>query len=87
MNLHVIPSRSIQTNAYLLSSAESKEPVLIDAPGGIWAKIEAILKAAGVTLTELWITDGTAGTRMPPQTRRTLAWERNSRSLARVRPT
>lgn len=58
MNLHVIPSGPIQTNAYLLSSAESGEAVLIDAPGSIWAKIEPILKDGGLRLTELWITHG-----------------------------
>ncbi len=58
MNLHVIPSGPIQTNAYLLSSAESGEAVLIDAPGGIWAKIEPILTEGGLRLTEMWITHG-----------------------------
>jgi hydroxyacylglutathione hydrolase len=58
MNLHVIPAGPIQTNAYLLVSPERGEAVLIDAPGGIWAKIEPILKKDNLRLVELWITHG-----------------------------
>ncbi len=58
MNLHVIPAGPIQTNAYLLSSPERGEAILIDAPGGIWAKIEPILAEQKVSLQQLWITHG-----------------------------
>ncbi|MCF3651899.1 MBL fold metallo-hydrolase [Synoicihabitans lomoniglobus] len=58
MNLHVIPAGPIQTNAYLLTDPARGEAVLIDAPGGIWAKIAPKLASDGVKLTELWITHG-----------------------------
>jgi len=34
VNVHVLPSGPIQTNAYLLSNPATGEAVLIDAPGG-----------------------------------------------------
>lgn len=58
MNVQTIPSGLIQTNAYLLTDSARKETILIDAPGDIWPKIEPILKAGGLSLTELWITHG-----------------------------
>jgi len=58
MNLHVIPSGPIQTNAYLLSAPGRGEAILIDAPGDIWPKIEPLLAEAKIKLTELWITHG-----------------------------
>lgn len=58
MNVQTIPSGLIQTNAYLLTDSARKEAILIDAPGDIWPKIEPILKAEGLALTELWITHG-----------------------------
>ena len=58
MELHVLPSGPIQTNAYLLIAAERGEAVLIDAPEGIWAKIEPLLRAREATLREVWITHG-----------------------------
>jgi hydroxyacylglutathione hydrolase len=58
MNLHVIPAGPIQTNAYLLSRPEKGDAILIDAPGGIWAKIKPLLEEAKVSLSELWITHG-----------------------------
>jgi len=58
MKIHVLPAGPIQTNAYLLTASERAEAVLIDAPEGIWAEIEPILKETGCKLTELWITHG-----------------------------
>lgn len=58
MNLHVIPAGPIQTNAYLLSRPEKGDAILIDAPGGIWAKIKPLLAEAEVSLKELWLTHG-----------------------------
>lgn len=58
MKLHVIPAGPIQTNAYLLTAPERGEAVLIDAPGGVWAEVEPILREEKCRLTELWITHG-----------------------------
>jgi hydroxyacylglutathione hydrolase len=58
MELHVLPSGPIQTNAYLLVAPTLREAVLIDAPEGIWAKIEPLLRASQATLREVWITHG-----------------------------
>jgi glyoxylase-like metal-dependent hydrolase (beta-lactamase superfamily II) len=58
MNLHILPSGPIQTNAYLLTEPARGEAVLIDAPGGAWRGVAAILKAEGCRLTELWLTHG-----------------------------
>jgi hydroxyacylglutathione hydrolase len=58
MNLHVIPSGMIHTNAYLLTNPTRGEAVLIDAPGEIWPKIAPKLATDGVKLTEMWITHG-----------------------------
>ena len=58
MKLHVLPAGPIQTNAYLLTAAERGEAVLIDAPGGVWAKVAPILAEEKCRLTELWLTHG-----------------------------
>lgn len=58
MNLYVLPAGPIQTNAYLLLAPERGEAVLIDAPGGILAKIDPILKKEKCRLTEVWLTHG-----------------------------
>jgi len=58
MKIHVLPAGPIQTNAYLLTSTERGEAVLIDAPEGIWAQIEPILTETKCKLVELWITHG-----------------------------
>ncbi len=58
MNLHVLPAGPIQTNGYLLTEPARGEAVLIDAPGGIWAIIEPILRDQKCRLTELWLTHG-----------------------------
>jgi hydroxyacylglutathione hydrolase len=58
MELHVLPSGPIQTNAYLLIDPARQEAILIDAPEGIWAKVQPLLGAHGAALRELWITHG-----------------------------
>ncbi|HTO02688.1 MAG TPA: MBL fold metallo-hydrolase, partial [Opitutus sp.] len=58
MKLHVLPAGPIQTNAYLLTSSESGEAILIDAPGDIWADVAPILAQEKCRLVELWITHG-----------------------------
>ncbi len=58
MNLHVLPAGPIQTNAYLLTAPERAEAVLIDAPGGVWPAVEAILQREKCRLAELWLTHG-----------------------------
>lgn len=58
MNVHVLPAGPIQTNAYLLTSPESHEAVLIDAPLGVWKEVREILAKEGCRLTELWLTHG-----------------------------
>jgi glyoxylase-like metal-dependent hydrolase (beta-lactamase superfamily II) len=58
MQLHVVPAGPLQTNAYLLTSPERGEAVLIDAPGAVWADVGPLLAAAKCRLTELWITHG-----------------------------
>lgn len=56
MKIHVLPSGPIQTIGYLLT--EAGEAVLVDAPGGILAKIQPLLAKEGCTLKELWLTHG-----------------------------
>ena len=58
VKLHVLPAGPIQTNAYLLTSAERGEAILIDAPGDVWADVAPILEAEKCKLTELWLTHG-----------------------------
>lgn len=58
VNLHVLPAGPILTNAYLLTDSLSGEALLIDAPEGIWAKVEPILRASGAKLGRLWLTHG-----------------------------
>jgi hydroxyacylglutathione hydrolase len=58
MKLHVLPAGPIQTNSYLLTSARRGEAVLIDAPGGVWAKVEPILREENCQLLEIWLTHG-----------------------------
>ncbi len=54
----MLPSGPIQTIGYLLTDAKRGEAVLVDAPGGILAKITPLLAKEGCTLTELWLTHG-----------------------------
>jgi glyoxylase-like metal-dependent hydrolase (beta-lactamase superfamily II) len=58
VNVHVLPSGPIQTNAYLLCDPSRAEAVLIDAPLGVWALAEPILKAERCKLGMLWLTHG-----------------------------
>ena len=58
MEVHVLPSGPIQTNAYLLVAPERREAILIDAPGDIWAEVGPILEQKKCKLTELWLTHG-----------------------------
>ncbi len=58
MNVHCLPAGPIPTNAYLLSEPESGQAVLVDAPLGVWAKVEPILKKEGTRLVALWLTHG-----------------------------
>jgi hydroxyacylglutathione hydrolase len=58
VKLHVLPAGPIQTNAYLLTSPERREAVLIDAPGEVWASVREILAQQKCSLKELWLTHG-----------------------------
>jgi hydroxyacylglutathione hydrolase len=58
MEVHVLPSGPIQTNAYLLVAPERAEAVLIDAPGEIGLEIAPILEQKKCRLIELWLTHG-----------------------------
>ncbi len=58
MKIHVLPSGPIQTIGYLLTEPRLGEAVLVDAPGGILAKIKPVLAAEGCVLKELWLTHG-----------------------------
>jgi hydroxyacylglutathione hydrolase len=58
MMIHTLPAGPIETNAFLLTDASSGEAVLVDAPGGIWARVEPILEREKCRLTELWLTHG-----------------------------
>jgi hydroxyacylglutathione hydrolase len=56
--LHILPAGPIGTNAYLLTEPTLGEAVLIDAPGGVWADVQPILREEKCRLKELWITHG-----------------------------
>jgi hydroxyacylglutathione hydrolase len=58
VKIHVLPSGPIQTIGYLLTEPKSGAAVLVDAPGGIMAKIRPLLAKEGCKLTELWLTHG-----------------------------
>jgi len=58
MNVHVLPSGPIATNAYLLTAPERGEAVLIDAPGEIWHLIAPLLAREHCRLGEIWLTHG-----------------------------
>jgi glyoxylase-like metal-dependent hydrolase (beta-lactamase superfamily II) len=58
VKIHVLPSGPIQTIGYLLTDAKLGAAVLVDAPGGILAKIQPLLAKEGCELTELWLTHG-----------------------------
>ncbi len=54
----MLPSGPIQTIGYLLTESKLGEAVLVDAPGGILARIQPLLAKEGCTLKELWLTHG-----------------------------
>ncbi len=58
MKIHVLPSGPIQTIGYLLTEPKLGEAVLVDAPGGIMARIQPLLDQEGCKLKELWLTHG-----------------------------
>jgi hydroxyacylglutathione hydrolase len=58
VHVYVLPAGPIQTNAYLLTDPSTGEAVLIDAPEGVWAQVEPILKREGCRLSALWLTHG-----------------------------
>ena len=58
MKIHVLPSGPIQTVGYLLTEPKLREAVLVDAPGGILAKIQPLLAKEDCALKELWLTHG-----------------------------
>jgi hydroxyacylglutathione hydrolase len=58
VKIHVLPSGLIQTIGYLLTEPALGEAVLVDAPGGIWEKIQPLLAKEGCQLKELWLTHG-----------------------------
>ena len=58
VKIHVLPSGPIQTIGYLLTEPKSGEAVLVDAPGGILAKVRPVLEKEGCGLKELWLTHG-----------------------------
>jgi len=58
VKIHVLPSGPIQTIGYLLTDAKVGGAVLVDAPGGILAKITPLLSKEGCKLAELWLTHG-----------------------------
>jgi hydroxyacylglutathione hydrolase len=58
MHIHILPAGPIETNAYLLTEPARGEAVLVDAPGGVWAEVEPILRNEKCRLVELWLTHG-----------------------------
>ena len=58
MKIHILPSGPIRTIGYLLTEPKLGEAVLVDAPEGIWAKIQPVLAREGCVLKELWLTHG-----------------------------
>lgn len=58
LELSVLPSGYIQTNAFLLQDKGRGEAVLIDAPHFVWDDVEPLLKASGCKLVGLLLTHG-----------------------------
>jgi glyoxylase-like metal-dependent hydrolase (beta-lactamase superfamily II) len=58
VNVHVLPAGPIQTNAYLLTEPSTGDAILIDAPEGVWEKVEPVLRREGCRLSGLWLTHG-----------------------------
>jgi glyoxylase-like metal-dependent hydrolase (beta-lactamase superfamily II) len=58
VKIHVLPSGPILTIGYLLTEPKTGGAVLVDAPGGILARVQPVLTAERCQLQELWITHG-----------------------------
>jgi glyoxylase-like metal-dependent hydrolase (beta-lactamase superfamily II) len=58
VNVHVLPAGPIETNAYLLTEPATGEAILIDAPDGVWAPVERLLRDDKCRLVGLWLTHG-----------------------------
>ncbi|MCH6256606.1 MBL fold metallo-hydrolase [Puniceicoccaceae bacterium K14] len=58
LELSVLPSGYIQTNAFLLQDRERGEAILIDAPHFVWVDVEPLLKESGCKLVALLLTHG-----------------------------
>ena len=58
VNVHVLPAGPIETTAYLLPEPATGEAILIDAPDGVWAPVERLLRAENCRLVGLWLTHG-----------------------------
>tara|TARA_B110000037_G_C16964817_1_gene442508 strand:- start:275 stop:916 length:642 start_codon:yes stop_codon:yes gene_type:complete len=58
IELKILPSGYIQTNAFLLIDRERKEAVLIDAPHFVWDEVEPLLAESGCKLVALLLTHG-----------------------------
>jgi hydroxyacylglutathione hydrolase len=58
MNLQIIPGGPVQTNGYLLTEPSRGEAVLIDAPDGVWPRVQQQLSLDACHLTGLWLTHG-----------------------------
>jgi glyoxylase-like metal-dependent hydrolase (beta-lactamase superfamily II) len=56
--MYALPSGPIQTFGYLLTEPALGEAVLVDAPQGIWEKIQPLLARDRCALKELWLTHG-----------------------------
>lgn len=58
VNVHCLPAGPLPTNAYLLAEPSLGLAVLIDAPLGIWDRVEPVLRKEGCRLGALWLTHG-----------------------------
>jgi glyoxylase-like metal-dependent hydrolase (beta-lactamase superfamily II) len=58
VNVHCLPAGPLPTNAYLLAEPSLGLAVLIDAPLGIWDRVEPVLGKEGCRLGALWLTHG-----------------------------
>ena len=58
VSVHVLPAGPIETTAYLLPEPATGEAILIDAPDGVWAPVERLLRAENCRLVGLWLTHG-----------------------------
>ena len=56
MNVRVLPTGPIATNAYLLTAPDMGEAVIIDAHEGIWLEIKDFLAEDKCVLKEVWLT-------------------------------